>query len=222
MNAAKPLTLVEEVVLLALDDQSGALRPMPVLAYSYVLAGALLSDLALAGRLDTDPQKLTVTSAEPTGDPLLDGPLHIIATAPETQSTAYWLNVFSQDMRQVEATALDRLVDRGVLRRNERKLLWVIGLRRYPTVDNHERVEVLTRLGSLILGNDLPEPRDAILLSLLTGAHLAHRIFTGPTYEVRQQRLATLAQMDLVGREVGSSVNAVIESINRTLPAGGM
>ncbi len=220
MSSAKSITLVEEVVLLALDDHSGRLRPMPVLAFSYVLAGAALSDLALAGRIDTDPSQLMVLNPEPTGDPLLDDVLKTLVDGPTGKTTAYWLTKLSQDTRQIEDTAIDRLVERGVLKREERKLLWVIGRRRYPTIDDHERVEVLTRLGQLILSEDLPDPRDAILISLLTGSHLALRIFAGPTYGARTERIQTLAQMDLVGREVGATVNSIIEAMNRAMPVG--
>ena len=217
---SNPLTLVEELVLLALDDRSGRLRPMPVLAFSYALAGAQLSELALAGRIDTDPDKLTVLNAAATGDPLLDDALSLISAGPADETVAHWLGQLSLHSRQTEDTAIERLIERGVLKRSERKLFWVLGLRRYPTVDNHERIEVLTRLGQLILGDDLPDPRDAILLGLLTGAQLAHHIFTGPTYEAHAERMAALARMDLVGRAVGSSVNSIIESLNRTMPPG--
>lgn len=218
MNTAKPLTLVEDVVLLALDDHTGARRRMPVQAFNLLLAGALLSDLALAGRIDTDPEKLTVLSSDPTGDPMLDGALKLIGPSGKQQTTAHWLSVISQDIRAVEDAAIERLIQRGILKRSESKLLWALGLRRYPTVDNHERVEVLTRLGALILGDDLPDPKDAILIGLLSGSHLDQVIFTGPTYEARQDRIAALARMDLVGREVSKAVDQIIDALNRMVP----
>jgi hypothetical protein len=218
MNTPNTLTLVEDAVLLALDDKTGAVRKMPPRAYDYLLAGALLSDLALAGRIDTDPEKLTVVSAEATGDPLLDGPLTRIAAGPAGKPATHWLWVFAEGARDIERAATDRLVNRGILKRSESKILWALGLRRYPTVDNQERVEVLTRLGSLVLGDELPDPKDAILIGLLTGCRLDTIIFTGPTYESRRERIAALSRMDLVGREVGKAVDTIIDSMNRMVP----
>ena len=213
-------TFVEEIVLLALDDTVGALRPMPVMAFNYALAGAVLADLAVAGRIDTDPQQLVLLSAAPTGDALLDPALAAIAAEKESKPVGYWLSVLSSWRHELETAALDRLVAQGILRREEKKILWVFGVRRYPTVDNQERTEVLTRLSALILGDDLPDPRDAILLSLLIACHLADRIFAGSEFNARADRIATLAKMDLVGREVAAAIDHVTRAIATAIPVG--
>lgn len=214
------LTFVEEITLLALDDTTGATLPMPTMAFSYALAGALICDLALLNRIDTDPTQLVLLSAEPTGDPLLDRALASIAKAQSPLSVSAWLNVFSEDSRNLETAAIDRLVARGILRRSEKKILWVFGQRRYPTVDNQERTEVRTRLSALILSDELPDPRDAILISLLTASQLAGRIFSGPQFNNRSERLATLAKMDLVGREVAANIDTITRMLRTALPIG--
>ena len=219
MNAHQ-LTFVEELVLLGLDDHTGALFPTPVMGFNYALAGAVIADLALAGRVDTDLQQLTVLSAEPTGDALLDRALATLAASPKPQSVAHWLGVFSSDRVSLENEGLARLVSRGILRREDKKILWVFGLRRYPTVDNQERTEVKTRLSALILGDDLPDPRDAILISLLAACHFIERIFTDKAYAARDARVETLARMDQVGREVGSAIEALARVLTTMHPMG--
>jgi hypothetical protein len=213
------LTFTEEIVLLALDDKTGAQLPLPVTALGYGLAGAVLADLAVAGKIDTDAKQLTVLSRSPTGDPLLDPWLELIAADKTVHPVAYWLQVLFDRAREIEQPALDRLVERGILKRQDKQILWVIGLRRYPTVNGHERTEVRTRLGQLILGEDLPDPRDAILISLLRGCRLTDRIFSGPEFAARDQRLATLAKMDLVGREVASATTEAITTLSAAMNA---
>lgn len=220
MSDHPSLTFVEEIVLLGLDDTTGALLPMPAMAFSYALAGALISDLALLNRIDTDPQQLVVLDATPTGDPLLDGALARIVAAPQPESVSRWLAIFSEHGRELENTALARLVAAGILRREDRKILWVFGGRRYPTIDNQERTEVRTRLAALILGDDLPDPRDAILLSLLTACQLDRRIFAGAEFDARAARIAALAKMDLVGREVAAALVAITRALQVVLPIG--
>jgi len=207
------LTFAEEIVLLGLDDRTGALLPMPVMGFNYALAGAVIADLALAGRIDTDLQQLTVIRPDATGDALLDRALVTFVTSPQPKPVAHWLGVLSGQRAEIEDEALARLTARGILRREDKKIFWVFGLRRYPTVDNQERTEVKTRLSGLILGDELPDARDAILISLLTGCHLAQHIFSGPVYEARSARLATLACMDQVGREVGSAIEALTRAL---------
>ena len=218
-EAMTQLTFTEEIVLLALDDKSGAQLHLPVTALSYGLAGAVLADLAVAGKIDTDPERVTVLDPSPTGDPLLDPWLTLISAETTPRSVAYWLSVLSDRQKEIEQPALDRLMTRGILRREDKKILWVIGLRRYPTVDGHERTEVRTRLGQLILGEDLPDPRDAILISLLRGCRLTDHIFEGPEFAAREQRLVTLAKMDLVGREVATATNEAIVALTAAMNA---
>ncbi len=220
MTTSTHLTFVEEIVLLALDDTTGAPLPMPVAAFGYALAGALLCDLSLLNRIDTDPEKLVVLSTETTCDPILDQALATIAAVPTPLPVSRWVGVFSENARVYQAAAIDRLVARGILRREEKKILWVFGVRRYPTIDNHERTEVRTRLAALILGDDLPDPRDAMLLSLLTACHLAEVMFAGPEFNARAERLAQLAKMDLVGREVAASLDALTRALRSALPLG--
>lgn len=213
------LTFTEEIVLLALDDKTGAQLQLPATALNYGLAGAVLADLALAGKIDTDPERLTVLDPSPTGDPLLDPWLALIAGETKVHPVAWWLFTLAERRTEIEQPALDRLMARGILRREDKKLLWVIGLRRYPTVDGHERTEVRTRLGQLILGEDLPDPRDAMLLGLLRGCRLTDHIFDGPEFAARDQRLATLAKMDLVGREVASATTEAIVALSGAMQA---
>jgi Golgi phosphoprotein 3 len=208
-----PITFVEEIVLLALDDETGAPLPLPVTALGHGLAGAVIADLAVAGKVDTDAQQLTVLDRTPTGDLLLDPWLSLIATDPQPHPVTHWLTMLSDRQQEIEKPALERLIARGILRRQDKKILWVIGLRRYPTTDGTERAEVRSRLGALILGEELPDPRDAILLSLLAGCRLTDRIFNGPEFSAREQRLATLAKMDLVGREVAAATSESIEAL---------
>ena len=209
-----PLTLVEEVLLLALDDATGDLRPMPVMGLEYSLAGALLADLALAERIDSDPQQIIVLSSEPTGDPLLDEPLATLAASTGPLPVAHWLRVLAGEAQSLENAARARLIARGILREEKRKLLWVLGNRRYPTADDRELVEVRTRLSALILGDDLPDPRDAILIGLLTASRLLNHLFPEAAIQAREGRIATLARMDLVGREVSTAVEAIVKLIS--------
>jgi len=164
------LTFTEEIVLLALDDKTGAQLPLPVTALGYGLAGAVLADLAMAGKVDTDAQQLTVLDPSPTGDPLLDPWLALITAERNPRSVAYWLSVLADRQQEIEQPALDRLIARGILKRQDKKILWVIGLRRYPTVDGHERTEVRTRPAPGHVGqNGSGRPRS------VSGHHRSHR-----------------------------------------------
>lgn len=218
-NRSHELTLAEELALLALDDKTGERLDLPVNALGYGLAGAMILDLSLAGRIDTDLRQLTVINPAPTGDSLLDPWLSLLQAAPRPESVMFWLRELALREEEIHQAAVDRLIQRGILRREEHRLFWVFSARRYPTLDGTERTEVRTRLSHLILGNDLPTPRDAILLSLIHGCHLSERLFAGLDLEARKNRLETLAGTDLVGREVSVATVAALDVVGRALSA---
>ena len=62
MSNATPLSLTEELVLVALDDDTGRLIDLLPFSLETAIAAALVMDLTLAGRIDTDPEHLFVLS----------------------------------------------------------------------------------------------------------------------------------------------------------------
>jgi hypothetical protein len=119
----------------------------------------------------------------------------------------------SDEKRDIEKAALDHLIERGILKRQDKKILWVIGLRRYPTVHNEERVEVKTRLARLIQSEELPAHFDATLISLLHGCYLISEVFGGNLLDGRSARIATIADADPVGREVAAASREAIDAL---------
>jgi hypothetical protein len=208
-----PLALVEEIVLLSLDDTTGAHLPLMPQAIGYGLAGAVLADLEMAGRIATRTKCVEVLNAAPMGNPLLDPWLQKITASEKCHSIAYWLLTLSDEKRDIEKAALDHLIERGILKRHDKKILWVIGLRRYPTVHNEERIEVKTRLARLIQSEELPTHFDATLISLLQGCYLISEVFGADLLDGRSARIAAIADADPVGREVAAAAREAIDAL---------
>ncbi len=207
------LTLPEEILLLLLDDETGrfvgpvaGLQPgagAGPLGRSYALAGAVLMELALRSKIDTDPEQLLLVDAEPTGDALLDRYLARIAEG-ETKDARAWVFDLSQDGATIEETALDRLVERGILRRVEKRVLWVFKTRRYPMVDGVEEREVRTRIVELLKGDEIPSPHDVVLVCLADACALFLEILGDDEARRLAPRIRHIRRLDLIGQAVGS------------------
>ena len=65
-----------------LRDDTGAIRPECATVASMAIAGGILMELALLGRIDTDLKTLFIVDPAPVGDDLLDEALHKIAAEP--------------------------------------------------------------------------------------------------------------------------------------------
>ncbi len=214
---ASGLSLAEEVTLLGLDDQHDRWLSLPDCSFYYALAGAIVADLALAGRVDTDLDCLTVIDSQPTGNALLDPWLQQMALTPKKLPVSGWLDRLVEESDHSREAALGQLVQKGVLRREEKRILWVIALRRYPPIDGHERVEVRTRLRELILGGELPDPRDAMLIGLLHGCAVLEKLLGLPEFEKHAARIQQLARMELVGRSAAAAAKEAIVARDRAI-----
>ncbi|HPA24457.1 MAG TPA: GPP34 family phosphoprotein, partial [Candidatus Cloacimonas sp.] len=66
------LNCAEELIILAIDDQTNSFYRISNININVALIGALLMDLALRKRIDVGLEGIYVLSTEPTGDEFLD------------------------------------------------------------------------------------------------------------------------------------------------------
>ena len=211
------LTFVEEIVLLALDDKKGKFVDLPPLALDQALAGAALLELAFQNRIDTDLTHLTLVSDKATGDRMLDPILKEIVAAKDKKDAKYWVGVISADGEKIRDAALAKLVEKGVLKKEEKKFLWVIPGRRYPMIQEQEEQEVRTRIRQVVVDVTVPSPRDVVIISLASACQLLRTVFSDADLLKYSPRIAEVAKMDLIGRAVSKSVAEVQEAVMRAV-----
>lgn len=216
------LTLLEEVVLLAVDPNTGQLRGDQEYSVPYALAGAVLFDLALAHRVDTDVDAVTVINAAPTGMAVHDELLAELAAQPGPQSVRGWVEQTFRLRRDLEDRALALLVDRGVIRHETTKRLWVIDVHRFPLVDGRPQQQVQERLKEAVLGDTIPPVRDIMLVSLADACGLLSRVLTDEQRDARAARIEALGSVETIARNVSSAIAGLYTDMARGLSAGGV
>jgi hypothetical protein len=202
------LGFVEEIVLLQLDDK-GKLVELPLSAADVVLAGAALMELALRNKVDTDLNNLFVVDPQPIGDDILDDALARLAGAGSDVTTSAAIELVTLDARKYRERALQRLVQKGVLREQEGRFLWVFHTRRYPVIDETEQREVRSRLRQMVLTDEIPEPRDVVLLCLIEACGLLSLILFPDEIARRRERVDQLKRLDLIGQAVMRAVEEI-------------
>ena len=207
------MTVAEEMLLLVLDDTSGTFITEPDININYALAGAVLADLALKGRIEADPDKLFVLDPKPTGDAVQDAVLARIAEADEVQDTAYWVAEIGQRGEEVREHLLSRLVERGILKRVEEKVLWVFETRRYPTIDGREEHEVKKRIMDTLLSEGTPSHKDAVIVSLADACSLFRQMLADRELENLRSRIESIADSETIGVAVGETIRQVRASV---------
>ncbi|MFW5731564.1 MAG: GOLPH3/VPS74 family protein [Desulfonatronovibrionaceae bacterium] len=207
------LTFAEEILLLALDDKKGVIKPLPCHSMRFALTGAILMELAFAYRIDTDLETLTVVNTEPTGEEILDQALARLQDSDVPRSTEFWLNDLAWNTPNLKDKVLQRLVDKNVLKLENKKILWFFEARRYPIMDDQNIREVKSRLREIILNREVPSPRDAVLISLIQSCTLFNEIFTPEELEKVMPWISKLASLDLIGREVNQSIKKIFQAM---------
>jgi golgi phosphoprotein 3 len=202
------LGFVEEIVLLQLDER-GKLVELPMSAADVVLAGAALMELALRNKVDTDVNRFFVVNREPTGDEILDDALNALVAAGSDATTSAAIERITLNARSYRDIALKRLVEKGVLREEEGRFLWVFHTRRYPVIDDTEQREVRARLRQLILTDEIPDPRDVVLLCLIDACGLLGLVLSLDEIALRRQRIEQLTRLDLIGQAMTKAVGEI-------------
>lgn len=207
------LSFVEEIVLLLHDDASGDFVQLPESVFGVVIAGAALMDLAIQNRIDTDLESLTVVDRTPLGDDILDQVLSTVVAAEGKAAGNSQFDIsealynVATDAEIYRARALNRLIRRGILREENGRHLWVFRSRRYPVIDDTEQQEVRARLRRVLLSDEIPDPRDIVLICLVSACALMRFVLSDDEIEATAARVEQLRKMDLIGQAVTKSAS---------------
>ena len=200
------LGFVEEIVLLQLDDSQGRFVNLPLSAADVVLAGAALMELALNNRIDSDLEQLILVDPRPTGDDILDDVLRQLVEAGGELGAGAVLERISVNGEKYQEMALKRLLAKGILREENGRFLWVFHTRRYPVVDDSEQREVRARLRQLVLTDEIPDPRDVVLICLIDACGLLGLVLSPDEIAATTTRVEQLSRLDLIGQAVTKAV----------------
>ena len=203
------LSVADEIFLLMLDDRGGGLHPaLPLPSVHNAIAGALLMDLSLHDRIDTDLKRLFVVDATPLGEPTLDQVLSLIIDDDGNRPTHFWLNVLAVDGSFLQAQMAKRLTGRdGVADRNRGQRQ--VGGRHGATARAGPAPrDVKRRIARVVLRGGIPAPRDVMVISLATACSLWSVLIYESLYSLHAAKIEQLAKMDLIGREVTRIIRA--------------
>ena len=219
MPPSYPLSLAEELVLITLDDNTGKLiASAKPYALDIAIAASLIMELSLEGRIDTDPKKLFVVSTKPTHHPILDALLEEITAEKNTLSTSEWLTRFAHQGERLIDLVVKGLVERGILKSVEKRLMWVFKMRVYPPSSGIEEQEVRARIMQLLNSEDIPDPRDALIVGLLRATDLMNYLLTESEQKRLQARIDDVANLEEINRALSTAVHEAWEAIINSVP----
>ncbi|MCI3223349.1 GPP34 family phosphoprotein [Streptomyces sp. NP-1717] len=164
------MLIVEDLLLLMFDDESGAIAGEGTLYYT--LGGAVLVELGLGKyvRVDENDQglnglKVHAVAGDRPADPVLRAAHEKVAERKRGVQTL--LIEIGTGMRQ---TVLDRLVERGMLRQETKKTLGLFRTTATKAADTGHKKALMEKVRAVLVDGAEPDARTASLVGLLAAS----------------------------------------------------
>lgn len=210
------LTIPEEIYLLSIDENGRQYAHFRNENFDIIIASAILMELLLLHRIDTDEKYIFPDKIDNVNDELLDGVIDEIVEFGNSRRIEEWISILSIQGQHFRDTIITSLVRKGVLKIENEEIFWFFSKRIYPLVGDEQLEEVQSRIRNLVLGNDLPSERDMVIVSILKNSNLLGIVFSSEEIEKYENRISQIAKMDFIGQ----SITPVIESFN--MPFAGI
>ena len=206
------LNLMEELLLLALDDEKGKILSSSSSALPYGLRGALLLELTLANKIDIVNKKLVVIDDTPTNNPLLNSALDIFSNHHKEKKVKYWVSKLKSKMKLLRQDLLSDLMNKGIIEKRDKIFLWVIPAKRYPTKNPVPENAVRKRIIDIVLHNKQSDERSLMLISLINSCDLIKEVFSKEYRKEAKKKIKEIVKGENIG-------NAIIDQVNDEIMA---
>jgi len=212
----KRLYLHEELMLLALREETGTMRNSDRLAYT--LGAAIVSELLLQKRIEIDPvkkKKMLVNLIDPTlfGDPILDEVILKIKDAKRRTNLKKWV-IRIAGLKKLKRRIALQLCRRGIVREDEDTVLLLFKRKIYPEVNPQPEQKLVARLRDAIFSDsDNVDPRDAIIIALAYQTRLLRQKFDKKDLKPRKKRIKQIAEGCATAKAAKEIMEAVAAAI---------
>jgi hypothetical protein len=210
------LLLAEDLLLLLTDDETGRLVASST-EIEPALAGALLIELTLRGRVDVagpgqdvKEGRLVVHDATPTGDPLLDEALEKLAGLAGKKPGA----AIGKLGGKLRPRLLERLVEKGILRQEKGTVFWLFPDSRWPAADAAHEREVRSRIESDLRNGLAGDERTGSLIALLHALRKVRKVVTPEAAGLSKKELDANAKRIAEGDWASAAVRSAVDSMN--------
>ncbi|WP_199422433.1 GOLPH3/VPS74 family protein [Actinotalea solisilvae] len=205
--------LLVDDLMLQLLDASGRTRA-DATRTGLGLAGALMLDLALRGKVDVAQPgervkagRLVVRDTTPTGDPLLDEALRTFAEREGRKPQ----DVLPKVAKGLKQRVLDRLVRLELVQHVEGRVLGVFPTHAYPRTFAHGSDATAEGIRAVVVTGHTPTEREAALISLLQAVDRIPAVVgdVGLTKRELRARAKAVAASGFASEAVRKAIEAV-------------
>lgn len=212
-------TIVEKLLLIALQDEKGTIHTKASTALPYGLAGAVLIELVMLEKIAVIDGKIVVVDEQPTANALFNHVIQIIKGKKKAYKIDYWVKRLNSEVRNIKAVVLQMLIEKGILIEERRKVLGFFPANRYPMIDGTLEANVRERLRTLIISKNREDKEEGsqermiVLLALVNACNLGGEIFSKREWKEAKKQLKAMMDNNPFAKAVNDAVKAMEAAI---------
>lgn len=168
------LSIAEGFYLIALDDEEGRILAAAEKSVVPGVIAACILELYLLKKIKLDGGNVTVVDTIGTGNGILDNVLKKLQTGP---SFIDQVKSMSGKFKDIQEDLNSLLVQRGILKKEETKLLWIPLSDRMDNANYAFEQEIRNNLKAIVFKSAKPSPAFTILYSLIDDCNILSEVF---------------------------------------------
>ncbi|MDA3892080.1 MAG: GPP34 family phosphoprotein [Salinivirgaceae bacterium] len=205
--------LLENLILLALDDEKGNLKAESS-ALTMGLIGAAILQLSHDQKITIQDKNIRLVDGSKTGYVILDILIDKVSNSKKPRTVKNWMEKLQFPMENKWKTIVNDLIKKGVLTRTRKKVLWVIPIERYPTINATHENKLKQRLQDVVLGST-PSDYEIMLLGLIKSCELTKVVFGKEKQKTYNEKIESI----LKNQDLSNNISHIIKQINEEILA---
>ncbi|MEO9802110.1 MAG: GPP34 family phosphoprotein [Reichenbachiella sp.] len=169
------LSLAEGLMLIALDDEEGRLLSAAEHSIDHGLLSILILELSLIKRVGFEGNKIVVKDTTGTGNKVLDNVLKAVGGGGDSVSKT--VKRIAPSFESIQDDMIELLVQRGILKVESTKLLWIPVSERMDNANYAFEQEIRDTLKAVVQKGQKPTPAIVILMSMISNCKILEEVF---------------------------------------------
>lgn len=200
------LSLMEELLLLALKEEKGTFTFTASSRINYCLAGAILMELELLKRIRVAKKTVEVIERASTRNTRLDAALKLIDSHSCLRAPDYWITKLPGMLKPLRQEIMQEMAEKALVREEEHSVLIFFTQNRYPVRDLRAKKDIFDHLQKVLLRGESPNPRTVKLIGLVSTCGLIYPLFNQDDWKEAHKRAKNVITKDILTQAVKRTI----------------
>ncbi len=204
------LTLHQQLFILLLHEEKVVVLPGAASGFPYWLGGAILTDLALLGKVRVNEfQRLELLDREPSGHPMLDEMIEKIGSINEPKKLNFWIDEFDFKPKKINQQLFNCLVDAGVLEHKDDDFSWITPFPSDAPPSFSAKLSLRQQLRAFPFTNPEPSLQEISLLCIIQACGKLDLVFFKDERKKARRWVDGMIMSEALKSEVARSVQEI-------------